>query len=126
MRLFEIAACNDVVEDHRYAERVNLDRLVSSVFDVETQDQTAIFDQPQPGDLNGNVCGKCRREIGDRESLSGCGQRLDRFARISRIILLPWTRTARAQPQRQISKMVKTIRRPPFEPICRREIKSGG
>ena len=100
MRFLEIAARDDVVEDHRYAQRANLDGRVSSVFDVEPQDQAAIFHQPGTRNLHRAIGWECRREIGARERLSGCRQRLNWFARIRRVVLLPWTRTARAHPQR--------------------------
>ena len=43
MHFLEIAARDDVVEDYGDAQRANLHRLTSFVFDVEPQDQTAIF-----------------------------------------------------------------------------------
>ena len=46
MRLFETTAGDNVIEDHRDAQRAKLHRRISFVLDSEPQNQMAILDQP--------------------------------------------------------------------------------
>ncbi len=64
MGLFERAIVEHVVEDHRDAQRSDLNWLSRLVLQRETQYQFASLKRPSSGDLKRKVRGQGRREVG--------------------------------------------------------------
>src|ERR1019366_1980355 len=92
--LFQRAVIEHVIEDHRNAERSDLNGLSSLILQSETQDNFSPIQHPCASDLQRDVGGKCRSEVGGGQNILSSRQNDHRLASLGGGIVFPFTRAS--------------------------------